>query len=232
MTGKCLLAACLLLSIVSALTAEQNAASDRVQNQSLPKVPSIQRTIVPLPFPAAIHGSTGTIPPDIRWEIARLSSPTELRSLVRPAGIIFSGQVIAVQRDGDGAAEGAAAISSATNITFRVVDAFRGTIPGENLTIHEWAGLWTRGETYRVGERVLLFLYPPSRLGFTSPVHSAVGRFEMIMRDTIALNPWQTQFFSRGMGWRTRARIPYAALASYIRRAMGETGETIRSGAR
>jgi hypothetical protein len=62
-------------------------------------------------------------------------------------------------------------------ITFRVEQAIRGTRSGQVLTIREWAGLWNSGERYRPGERVLLFLYSPSKLGLTSPVGGASGRF-------------------------------------------------------
>ncbi|MGA8618051.1 MAG: hypothetical protein WB660_05965 [Candidatus Sulfotelmatobacter sp.] len=65
----------------------------------------------------------------------------------------------------------------------------RGASIGEKLTIHEWAGLWTRGERYRVGERVLLFLYSPSRLGLTSPVAGAIGRFAIDSEGKIVLAP-------------------------------------------
>jgi hypothetical protein len=55
--------------------------------------------------------------------------------------------------------------------------AIRNVHRGQNLEINEWAGLWQSGERYRPGERVLLFLYPPSRLGLTSPVGNRAGRF-------------------------------------------------------
>jgi hypothetical protein len=48
--------------------------------------------------------------------------------------------------------------------------------------------LWSDGERYRVGERVLLFLYSPSKLGLTSPVAGAMGRFAMDSRGMIALS--------------------------------------------
>jgi hypothetical protein len=64
-----------------------------------------------------------------------------------------------------------------TQITFRVEQAIRGTRSGQVLTIREWAGLWNSGERYRPGERVLLFLYSPSKLGLTSPVGGSSGRF-------------------------------------------------------
>jgi hypothetical protein len=48
---------------------------------------------------------------------------------------------------------------------------------GEVLAVREWAGLWTSGDRYRPGERLLLFLYRPSKLGLTSLVGGPLGRF-------------------------------------------------------
>ncbi len=62
-------------------------------------------------------------------------------------------------------------------VSFRVEHAIRGTQAGQRLTIREWAGLWNSGERYRVGDRLMLFLYPPSKLGLTSPVGGPHGRF-------------------------------------------------------
>lgn len=62
-------------------------------------------------------------------------------------------------------------------IRFQVDRAVQGARAGQPITIREWAGLWAAGERYRVGERVMLFLYPPSKLGLTSPVGGGQGRF-------------------------------------------------------
>jgi hypothetical protein len=53
----------------------------------------------------------------------------------------------------------------------------------------EWSGLWNAGERYRVGEQVLLFLYPNSRLGLTSPVGGAQGRFAIDEFSRVLPNP-------------------------------------------
>ncbi len=226
MTGKCLLTLCLFVFLASTFAAEQNAAAGRVQNKGLATNPATRPGTVSLPFPTAMPRSiTETLPPGTPWRTLELPSLAALRSLVRAAGIIFSGQVIAVQHEAGQVAE----ISSATIVTFHVEDAFRGAFPGERLKVREWAGLWPRGETYRVGDRVLLFLYRPSRLGFTSPVHSTVGRFEMNPPDTIVLNPWQTEFLSGSREWRNQTHVPYAKFASSIRRAMAAPKITIRS---
>jgi hypothetical protein len=225
MTGKCLLAcvSVLLASIISAeLAAGQNAA-DRVPQSSITHTPAVRLPLTPAL--SATPGSTTQIFAGTRLRGRLRPSPVGLHSLVRSAGIIFSGQVISVHREAGDA-------SGATIVTFHVEDAFRGAFPGESLTINEWAGLWTRGETYRVGERVLLFLYPRSRLGFTSPVHGIVGRFEMRTRQSITLNAMQTEFFSGQIEAKREGRVSYAELAWWIRRAIAAPAEMIRSDGR
>jgi hypothetical protein len=93
-------------------------------------------------------------------------------SLTLKAGYIFSGTVKAVERLTPHA-NGVAVM----RITFHVDQGLRGTRTGQTLVIREWAGLWQAGDRYRPGERVMLFLYPPSKLGLTSPVGGASGRF-------------------------------------------------------
>jgi hypothetical protein len=85
---------------------------------------------------------------------------------------MFSGTVLQVQRVGANKNSEADSIA----VTFHVDEGIRGTKTGQTLTIREWAGLWNSRERYRPGEHVFLFLYPPSRLGLTSPVSGDFGR--------------------------------------------------------
>ena len=94
-------------------------------------------------------------------------------SIARAAGTIFSGTVTSIARR---PATGSQPVETVA-ITFHVESAIRGTIPGQDLTIAQWIGLWSGGQRYRIGERVLLFLYPPSKLGLTSCVAGPIGRF-------------------------------------------------------
>jgi hypothetical protein len=98
-----------------------------------------------------------------------------LNQLVRSSGYIFAGTVIGVQRVPPQVRGEVATV----RVTFRVEQAVRGVRTGQTLEIHEWAGLWESGERYHAGERVLLFLYRPSRLGLTSPVGGPMGRFHV-----------------------------------------------------
>ena len=92
--------------------------------------------------------------------------------LVLPAGIVFAGQVLRIEpvKSADGT-------PASIRIHFRVEQAVRGCNAGETIEIAEWAELWGRGDRYRVGQHVLLFLYPRNEAGLTSPVAGDLGSF-------------------------------------------------------
>jgi hypothetical protein len=102
----------------------------------------------------------------------------------------------------------------------------RGTSAGQSLTIHEWAGLWTNGERYRVGEHVLLFLYSPSKLGLTSPVAGAIGKFAMDSQGRIMMNAQQAAALAADPvlagGTGGKSVVTYADFAQAVRRSGGE----------
>lgn len=115
---------------------------------------------------------------------ARPSIPN-LRVLTRNSGYVFSGTVKAVARIAPTGKNSVAVF----RITFQIDQGFRGVRTGETLVVREWAGLWQSGERYRPGERVMLFLYPPSRLGLTSPVGGPQGRFQISHGGQIIVEP-------------------------------------------
>src|SRR5258708_32210671 len=168
-----LLACCLFVFIaIPSILAGQDGAADRSPADGRVVVPILAPHLyllprrdppdpapvwIPVPLPQrpfpVVAGNPG-LPQDV------------FQQLIRTAGIIFSGRVSSVRSATSSPRPG----HSSTAITFLVEHAILGTSPGVNVTIHEWGGLWNRGERYRVGERVLLFLYAPSKLGLTSPV--------------------------------------------------------------
>ena len=118
---------------------------------------------------------------------AQMPAPLTLRQITAKAGTIFAGTVTAVERVAAAEPNEVATIQ----ITFRVDQGVRGVRSRQSLVIREWAGLWNAGERYQVGERVVLMLYPPSKLGLTSPVGGALGRFSLDSDGTLALPPGQ-----------------------------------------
>jgi len=135
--------------------------------------------------------------------------------IARPAGTIFSGTVIGVERRRATPGQSVETVA----ITFHIESALRGATPGENLTISQWIGLWTSGQRYRIGERVLLFLYPPSKLGLTSCVSAPLGRFAIDPRGRIILDAEQVSAFRKDpvLGGKSRPTLSDFALA--VRRA-------------
>jgi hypothetical protein len=100
-------------------------------------------------------------------------SAVSSRPTVRSSGLIFSGTAVKIEHLKLARSPGI------TQITFRVESAIRGVRQGHLVKVREWEGLWSTGERYRAGERVLLFLYPNSKLGLTSPVGGALGRYQI-----------------------------------------------------
>jgi len=111
------------------------------------------------------------------------------KQLSRRAGMIFTGTVLKtapLTADQTVTTQTAAtdrvvparvpAATRMVQLTFRVDEAIAGVEQGQILTIHEWAGAWSMHRPMSSGQHILIFLYPPSRLGFTSPVGGALGQ--------------------------------------------------------
>lgn len=134
------------------------------------------------------------------------------------AGIIFSGRVTSI-----GQSAGLPGHETAsTTVTFQVEQAMRGVSPGQSLTIHEWPGLWNGGERYRVGERVLLFLYLPSKFGLTSPVSGGLGRFAMDSHGMVLLNPRHVAALSGDPVLGGKTSLRYADFSRAVERSRPE----------
>jgi hypothetical protein len=89
------------------------------------------------------------------------------------AGFIFAGTVIRVER----VPTSHLRELDTVEIAFHVERAVRGARVGQTLAIREWAGLWMTRPRYRIGEHLVLFLYPTSAIGLTSPISADQGRF-------------------------------------------------------
>jgi hypothetical protein len=221
MSGNCwrLLAAFLLI-LVAALVHGQDGAADHAPLLTPNFAPNIAPNLgllryAPLSDPVWIPSPAS---PE-RYPVGRYpfgSGPVVFPQIVQAAGIIFSGHVTSVAR----APSSRGPVSTA--VTFKVEHAMRGTSAGRDLTIHEWAGLWTRGERYRVGERVLLFLYSPSKLGLTSPVAGPIGRFAVNSGGEIVMTPQHVHILATDPILRGRTVAPYSDFAGAVRRSSRE----------
>lgn len=156
-------------------------------------------TLIPRPAFAEEIVRPGTPGPNPRG----FPYPHPSHPLVRSSGYIFAGTVKSVERaapKGNGVA--------IVLVNFHVDEGIRGVRTGQTLAIREWGGLWESGERYRVGERVLLFLYPPSKLGLTSPVGGPSGRFRIGPDGRVIFDTGGTVFPKPPPGIRGRVRGP------------------------
>lgn len=103
------------------------------------------------------------------------------KQLSRRAGMIFAGTVLTAAAQTVNSQTAATdridpGTTPAVQLSFRVDEAIAGVERGQVLTIHEWAGAWSMHRPMSKGQRFLIFLYPPSRLGLTSPVGGSLGQ--------------------------------------------------------
>lgn len=156
----------------------------------------------PLPAPAVKPPQ----PPGVRILPMR-------HSLTLRSGYIFAGTVKTVERLSS-RTPGSMAVM---RITFYVDQGLRGTRTGQMLVIREWAGLWQAGDRYHPGERVMLFLYPPSKLGLTSPVGGDSGRFPVDPSGKVVIEPRKT-----GLSTRTLPRFSGMGPGEFLRTLLRE----------
>lgn len=144
--------------------------------------------------------------------LAQQRSQVTLRQLTSNAGYIFVGRVKSVQyipaRSGHVAT---------MRIRFQVEQGLRGVRSRSVLTIRQWAGLWDAGERYRTGERLLLFLYRPSKLGLTSPVGGARGRFTLDRNGQVLLGWERAALWRDSLRQVKRDRVPLRAFMRTLR---------------
>jgi hypothetical protein len=183
------------LILLSALARGQSAGTnDPNIGRDLPHAISAAPSDYVAPSVAPRISSPGTIPPRLIGPAVPWHPPTTplgtygLAQLSAAAGTIFSGTVTAIALKPASSSSTASSAIQTVAITFHVEQAIRGVTPGDDFTLTQWIGAWSSGQRYRVGDRLLLFLYPASKLGLTSCVGGNFGRF--------AIDPWGMVRFS------------------------------------
>lgn len=97
-------------------------------------------------------------------------------TVVAPATQVDSNRVLTAERLVTGTSAGMAPV---VKLSFRVDEAIAGVEQGQVLTIREWAGASPGNRPMGTGQHFLMFLYPPSRLGLTSPVGGSMGHIAL-----------------------------------------------------
>ena len=126
--------------------------------------------------PSQSNAARSIAEPAAREIRSNFATAPNLQLVTHHAGTIVLGVVISAEpvRAEPGAVK-------SVRVRLRVQDAIRGGArAGRVFTFCEWAGLWADDpHRYTAGQRLLLFLYPPSSLGLTSPVAGRAGRISV-----------------------------------------------------
>ena len=112
------------------------------------------------------------------------------KQLSRRAGMIFAGTVLNETAQSAVAEQAVARAIPSVLLKLRVDQAISGVETGQTLTVHEWTGSSSMHRPMHRGEHILIFLYPPSRLGLTSPVGEALGQFVLDPTGTM-VSQWE-----------------------------------------
>ena len=147
--------------------------------------------------------------------LAQAATPTPLSfpQLTHKAGFIFAGRVLAVNRPSPTAGRLPTIL-----VTLRVERPLRGTRKGEIFALSQWAGAWDKGPQYRLGQRLLLFLYPRAKTGLTSVVGGRLGQFDLDSAGNIVLRRDQERLLlasGNPPSARARNRVPAPARLRY-----------------
>ncbi len=162
--------------------------------------------------------------PVVAQSLPLSSDLTGLERLTRPAGIIFSGVVVRIEREQDENGKPAS-----IRIALRAENAVRGCYAGETIEIAEWAELWARGDRYRVGQNAFFFLYPRNAAGLTSPVAGDLGVLLLASPNLLRLTPQQASFLGSQPGGRpTPGESTHPTKARVGLRSSPSTSELMR----
>lgn len=201
-----------LLTGLSVVLAPTIVEGQEARSSTARQRPGLKYVTPRIPLPNLPIRETGaSVPPFL----AGGGEATEFSRLVRAAGIIFSGTVTKIQPTRSANRQSVTTVA----ITFRIENVLRGNAARRELTIHEWNGLWSAGQRYRVGERVLLFLYPQSKLGLTSAVGGPMGRFAMDANGTVLLTRQHISALGRHPVLGGKSRVRFSEFASAVKQA-------------
>jgi hypothetical protein len=175
--------------------------------------------LAPIPASHMLAGvlARSDFPPPV--ESAAPVVPIILPHMIRVAGTIFAGRVTAIERSPASAKDAVATVA----ITFHVNQGIRGAITGQDFTLRQWIGLWNSGQQrYRVGEQVLLFLYPASKLGLTSWVAGSLGRLPIDNLGHVLLSPEHVAAFRADPFLGGKSSVSIRDVSRAVRRGAGE----------
>jgi hypothetical protein len=141
------------------------------------------------PLPRAVVGLGVVLASLMTQPASAIGRRIDLATMTARAGTIVAGRIVSIRADSHPKYHRIGALY----VTVRVSDMIKGA-PTHKFTFMLFTGGMlpqAKGKqlavgrslpslpAFRVGEEVVLFLYPPSHVGFTSPVGGAEGKFQI-----------------------------------------------------
>ncbi len=103
------------------------------------------------------------------------TAPLNLEETTEIADRIFAGVCTKTEKIKNDPVSGLPVIK----YTFKITEGIKGIKDKSEISFKQWEALSNDNSHYTEGEKYLLFLYPDSRKGLTSPVGFAQGQFEV-----------------------------------------------------
>lgn len=155
--------------------------------------------------------------------------PLNLEEITNSAGLIFSG----VCTDKEEIENDPESNLPVYKYTFQVIEAIKGLDPSEKeVTFKQWKPT-VKGAGYDIGEKYILFLYPKSNLGLTSPVGYLQGQFEietsgLLFRKEVVSNKVKNLGLSRNLRTQKKINIQDDEYLNYYLHKCSEGGIPMR----
>lgn len=172
------------------------------------------------------------------WSIMVL--PLDLSHMTAQAGRVFAGRCLEISTELD---ENQIPV---TYVRFQVQDGIKGISDGEQILV-KFFGIqrdvrpWNEGEkiivplktisvglkNYEPGQDYLMFLYPESDLGFTSPVGAGQGQFQILVDEKgnkSVLNPLGNQNLQGSLVKNSSGAVPLDRIKTDVQRLTIEQG--------
>lgn len=153
--------------------------------------------------------------PKIERHLVFDTIPLNLEEITSFSGKIFSGECISseyIENDPE-------SNLPVVKYSFKVLDGIKDVKDGEIISFKQWDAT-TNKAGYLEGERYVLFLYPESELGLTSPVGFLQGKFDIeqkgFFRKDVVINKAGNLGLSRNLKTQKKIEIEDGYLNNYL----------------
>lgn len=102
------------------------------------------------------------------------TTPLNLQEIIQASGKIFTGRCLKVEEIENDPESNLEVV----NYRFKVIEGIRGVKDNSEISFKQWKPT-VRNASYEVGKKYVLFLYPKSNKGLTSPVGLSQGLFDI-----------------------------------------------------